>query len=310
MIKELEVCRVCNAKISALNHFYRTHHITLADYCTKHFNRRDLLDNSPIPFKTPEQYFSVQFLNKNNLKKYLKSLDKESAAKFCKQMIINRKAEKNLIFAPLQVELASLPCFPPVSYLSSLFDYYEFCNSIGLDNRAKPHSNFSLNFDANKLNNSHIVVDSRESQPIKFDVEYRIEKLDVGDYMFSGNPNLVFDRKSLADFIGTLTQGLERFTKELERADKAGIYLVMIIENTLQDALSFNHLPWMKRVKTKATPDFIFHNLRSLIQQFPKFQPLFVDGRDQVREYMMKGFLSGDDFCNYDLQLLYQLKSI
>ena len=308
MINDLATCKICNEPVSALTHFYRKHDLKLEDYCLQYFDRRDLLDGSVIPFKSPEQYFSVQFLNKNNLKKYLKGLPKEKAAGFCKEMIIKRKAGKNLIYTPLQVELASLPCFPPVHYLSGLFDYYGFCKEIGLNKRVLPHNNFS--FDSYKPENHHIVIDSRESQPIKFDIEYRIDKLNVGDYMFSGNPNLIFDRKSLPDFVGTMSQGLERFTKELERANNTGVYLVMIVENTLQEALTFNHLPWMKRVKTKATPDYIFHNLRELIQKFPRFQPLFVNGRTQVKEYMMKGFSSGDTFCNYDLQLLYQLKLI
>ncbi|MEK6885208.1 MAG: hypothetical protein AABY22_36590, partial [Nanoarchaeota archaeon] len=138
----------------------------------------------------------------------------------------------------------------------------------------------------------------------------RIDKLEFGDYWYSGNPNLYFERKSINDFLGTMSQGYDRFVKELERSRDAKAYLVMIIESKLSDVLSFNHLPWMKRVKTKATPEFIFHQLRDLIQSFPNFQPLFADGRKEAVDYMMKGFLSGDVFKQIDLQLAYQLKSI
>lgn len=307
MIKELEICRICNQPVNALNHFYRLHSIKLEDYCVKYFDRRDLLDNTPIIFKSVDQYFSVQFANKNNLKKYLKNLPKDIAADFCKKMLVDRKIEKNLIYTPLQVELFSLPCFPPVQYLLTLFDYYDYCKEIGLFNKVLPPNNIHLVLDDVKDN--CVIVDSRESHPLKFDIEYKVDKLDFGDYHFTGNPNLYFERKSLADFISTLSGGLERFTRELERADESGAYLVMIIENSIQEALTFNHLPWMKRVKTKATPEFIFHNLRELVQKFPKFQPLFVSGRQEVVGYMMKGFLSGDTFSQYDLQLLYTLKS-
>lgn len=307
MIKELEICKICNQLVIEPSHFYRNHHLKLENYCLQYFNRRDLLDNSSIPFKSPDSYFSCDFLNKNNLKKYLKELPKERAAEYCKSLLKRRKNQKNLIYTPSQVELISLPCFPPVHYLNTLFDYYGICQELGFVNKFKSISNdFKLDI-IKPPENSQIVIDSRESCPLKFDIPVKIESLNVGDYAFSHNPYIIFERKSLADLIGSLTQGLERLTKELERADKAGIYLIMIVENKIQDALSFNHLPWMKRVKTKATPEFIFYNIRELIQRFIKFQVIFCDGRKEVTEYIMKGFLSGDTFCNYDLQLLRQL---
>ena len=308
MIKELETCRICQQPIATLAHFYREHQLKLEDYCLKHFDRRDLLDNTPIPFKSADQYFTVSFSNKNNLKKYLKGLPRDLAANFCKKMLMDRKIEKGLVYSPLQIELLSLPCFPPVHYLLTLFDYYEYCSEIGLINKVNHHKNFNLQL--NSIGDNVIIIDSRESHPLKFDIEYKVDKLNFADYHFTGNPNLYFERKSLPDFISTLSGGLERFTRELERANESGAYLVMIIENSIQEALTFNHLPWMKRVKTKATPEFIFYNLKALIQKFPKFQPLFVSGRQQVVEYMMKGFLSGVTFSQYDLQLLYTLKSI
>ena len=305
-MEELTICKICGEKVNKLNHFYRFHELTLAEYCIKYFDRKDLYDNSPIPFKNPDQYFSVDFVNKNNLKKYL-SKSKDRAADYCKNLIRKRVLDKDLKYSPLQIELVSLPCFPPIHYLSTLFDYYGFCEEIGLINKVKPMPpNFSIPT-SEPLPESHILIDSRESQPLKFNIEYRVQKLKFGDYYFTGNPGLYFERKSINDFLGTMSQGYDRFVKELDRASAANAYLVMIIESKLSDVLSFNHLPWMKRVKTKASPEFIFHQLRSLIQQFPNFQPIFVEGRREAVEYMMKGFLSGDVFKQYDLQLLYQL---
>lgn len=311
MIKELEFCKICCKEVKALSHFYRNHGLTLEEYILKFFPKKDLSDGLPIIYKTPESYFSSDFNNKINLKRYLTNLPKESAADYCKNLIIKRKQDKDLKYTPLHVELASLPCFPPVHYLNSLFDYQLFCQEIGLINRTQRVilNGFSSVY-PDPLPNSYIIIDSRENQPLKFDIEYRVDKLDVGDYMFSDYPTLVFDRKSLPDFIGTMSQGFDRFIKELERAEKAGIYLIMLVENSFQAALHFNQLPWMKRVKTKASPEFIFHQLRSLIQQFSNFQPLFVENRKEAVDYMMKGFLSGGNFKYYDLQLAYQLKSI
>lgn len=308
MQEELRFCKICNQEISKLAHFYRNHDLKLEEYIVKYFPRTDLFDKSPIIYKTTEQYFSADFNNKNNLKQYLKNLSKIDATNYCKDLLRKRKIEKDLKYCPLQIELVSLPCFPPVNYLSTLFNYYEFCEEIGLINKVKSISDFNLQIE--DTGDNYIIIDSRENQPLKFDIECKVEKLEFGDYHFTGNSNLYFERKSLPDFCSTLSCGLERFIKELERARLANAYLIMIVESKLQDALSFNHLPWMKRVKTKATPEFLFHNLRELIQRFPNFQPLFVDGRPQVVEYMMKGFLSGNIFKQYDLGLLYQLKLI
>lgn len=309
MIKELQTCKICNQPVSELAHFWRVHQCKLENYCIQYFDKKDLLDGVPLPFKSVESYFISNFSNKNNLKKYLKNLPRDGAAEYCKNLLIRRKEQKELIYTPLQIELLSLPCFPPVHYLINLFDYYEFCVSIGLINKTRPVSDFSLNL-IDPPSDSYIIIDSRESNPLKFGLDIIIDKLNVGDYQFSHNPYLVFERKSINDFIGTMSQGYDRFIKELERANDAGIYLIMIIENKIQDVLSFNYLPWMKRVKTKTTPEFIFHKLRELIQRFPRFQPLFVNGRRQVVEYIMKGSLSGDTFCHYDLQLLYWLDMI
>ena len=309
-MKELEICRICNQPVTKLNHFYHQHSLTLEEYCTQQFNRRDILTNEPIVFKSPEQYFGSDFLNKNNLKKYLKNLPRDQAVSYCQNLLIKRKDEKQLIYSPLQVELRSLPCFPAVSYLDSIFDYHDFCHNIGLINRTKKiPADFGLEF-INFHSDSYITIDSRESNPLKFDFPIEISKLNVGDYAFSGNPGLVFERKSIADMIGTLSGGFDRFVKELERAEASGVYLVMIVENKFSEVMSFNHLPWMKRVKTKATPEFIFHQLRDLLQRFPRFQVLFVDGRKQVVEYIMKGFLSGDTFKEIDLQLAWDLDLI
>lgn len=303
----LEICKICNEPVLTLAHFWKKHKIKLESYILQYFPKYDLFDRSALLFKTSKQYFGCDFNNKNNLKTYLKQVSKENAIDYCKTLLIRRKEYKQLVYTPCQIELASLSCFPPVHYLLSLFDYYEFCNSIGLINKVSNINNFDLKL--NDFGNNEIIIDSRENNPLKFDFSSRISKLDFGDYFFTGN-NLYFERKSLPDFIGTLTSGLERFTKELERANKAGAYLIMIVENKLSDCLSFNHLPWMKRIKTKATPEYIFHNLRGLIQRFPRFQPLFVDGRKLVVEYIMKGSLSGETFCEFDLQLLYQLNLI
>src|SRR3990167_637746 len=99
-MKELEVCQICNEPVVKLNHFFHKHGFTLAEYCTQQFNRRDILTKEPIVFKTVDQYFSSDFLNKNNLKKYLKSLPRDQAIFYCQNLLIKRKEDKQLIYSP------------------------------------------------------------------------------------------------------------------------------------------------------------------------------------------------------------------
>lgn len=95
-----------------------------------------------------------------------------------------------------------------------------------------------------------IQIDSREkARAIKkiaqtFDKEginYFSSKLLVGDYMSLDNPRLIIDRKqNLQELCGNVCQQHERFKKELIRAKKAGIQLVILVEHgseikTLED---------------------------------------------------------------------------
>ena len=63
-------------------------------------------------------------------------------------------------------------------------------------------------------------------------ITYRVEKLDVGDYMLDGG-SLVIDRKSgLQELSTNLTNAADnaRFMREVRRAYHAGIKLVILIE--------------------------------------------------------------------------------
>lgn len=90
-----------------------------------------------------------------------------------------------------------------------------------------------------------LIVDSREhwTHPDSRDrhlkdyfdrhgILYRVEKLDVGDYMLDGG-SLVIDRKSGLDELSTnLTNAADsaRFMREVRRAYSSGIKLVILIE--------------------------------------------------------------------------------
>ena len=77
-----------------------------------------------------------------------------------------------------------------------------------------------------------------ERQLAKEGVKTITSKLYVGDYQSLDRPRLVVDRKkSLLELCSNVTQGHERFRKELLRAEDAGIKLVILCEEDGIDSL-------------------------------------------------------------------------
>ena len=79
-----------------------------------------------------------------------------------------------------------------------------------------------------------IKIDTREQQPYEFK-NSEIGTLSVGDYSICGLEDYVaIERKELNDLIGCLTNGRERFEKELYKA-RAFDYFALVIEVSLSD---------------------------------------------------------------------------
>ena len=121
--------------------------------------------------------------------------------------------------------------------------------------------------------------------------------------------NCYIERKGIGDFIGTLSGGYDRFTREIERAAEAEAQLIVLVEESLSNCMGFNYLPHVYK-KTKVTPDYIFHNVRKLIQTYPHIQFLFVKGRVEASETIKKIFTCDCAYKKIDLQLAYDTKML
>lgn len=64
-------------------------------------------------------------------------------------------------------------------------------------------------------------------------IEYKIQKLDTGDYMLEGSPGLTIDRKrNLGELCGNLfSRDRGRFWREIRRAQETGIKMIVLIEH-------------------------------------------------------------------------------
>lgn len=278
-------------------------------YYHTYFPRKDLLTGEPINFKSKDQYFSHDFNDKNNMKKWLKDQPIEKAKEYCKELLIKRKKEKNLTYSPSQVELRTIMSPSAIFYNKIFEDYYDLCSNIGLENKFIHPKNISNQF-KNKLNlKDTIYVDTREQNWLKFETPFEIKTLPYGDYTCNNdNCNCYIERKSLSDFISTLSvKNFDRFKNEIEKAYLNNSYLVVVVEEKLANALSFQYLPHISK-KIKATPEYIFHNVRELLQTYNNLQFLFVDGRNEMKRMIETIFASKCFYKKVDLQLAYDMK--
>tara|TARA_Y100000310_G_scaffold327947_1_gene395167 strand:+ start:1892 stop:2851 length:960 start_codon:yes stop_codon:yes gene_type:complete len=313
--KENEViCKACGKEFKTdrqLHAHIKVHDLRVVGYYQKYYPRYDLYKEEIIKYKTKEQYFSTDFNSRTNLRLWLKARNPEEAVSYCKDLLLKRKEKKNLIYTPSQVELRSI-LSPPIQYLHEIFkNYYSYCEKIGFKNKYQFPTEMIEGKEYEKPQYS-IHVDTREQLPLKWD-NYPTQSmtLSVGDYTFSEPKltcNCYIERKSLADFISTLSvRNFERFEKEIIRAKEMEANLIVLVEDSLSNAMNFKYLPYISK-KIKVTPEYIFHNVRQLIQKYPHVQFLFVKGRKESKRVIKKIFFSGCLHKSIDLQLTYDLK--
>ena len=312
------ICKIDNTEFSTekeLHKHLRSHKMRIVEYYQTYYPRYDKHTGDIIKFKNKEQYLNTDFNSRTNLRMWLKSIPEDEAKEYCKNLLIARKNKKNLEFAPTQVELRSIMS-PPIQYYDQLFgDYATLCEEIGLQAKYEKLEGEILVGSEYDSNDYTIYVDTREQRPLKFKRPIEIKTLKFGDYAFSdegASCNCYVERKSLVDLIGTLSGGYDRFCKEIERSIEAEARMVVVVEAKFTDALSFNYLrksggrgPVYSKVK--ATPEFIFHRLRNLMQEYPTVQFLFVGGRKESARVVEKIFTSECLYKKIDLQLAYDL---
>ena len=83
-----------------------------------------------------------------------------------------------------------------------------------------------------------IAIDSREQQPFHFPEDACSvvrATLPTGDYAVAGDYGFAIERKSMTDFLGTVSTGWARFRREIARARKAGFTLPVIVEGSLTE---------------------------------------------------------------------------
>lgn len=300
-------CLECNKDFkndAGLHKHLKTHKLPLAAYYQKHFPRYDKFDKMIIRFKNKEYYFNTDFNTKANLKSWLDIVPKDEARAYLLEYLTTRKKRKKLIYAPSQVELRSLPV-PGMKYFNDLFgSYYQLCDSLGLKLK---YTKFNFYLPPRNISKSKIIVDTREQKPLEFNLKTKEEGLKFGDYKLDNDNftcNCCIERKSLADFYGTMTSGFDRFKREVFRAQEAGYNLIVVVESSFESVSKFTSLPQVYG-RVHISPEYVWHGMREIIQEFPNVQFLFVKDRDESVRVIEKIFASNCEYKEVDLQFAY-----
>ncbi len=300
------ICKICNKTVESESHFYKNHKITAAKYWQSYFPRYDLFDKSLIQYKNKEFYFNSDFNSKVNLKKWLDIAHPSEIKNYFTNYFKTRIQKKGLVFAPSQVELKSLPV-PGIKYLTQLFgDYNNFCASLGLKVRFK-NSKFDKKQFAD-VENKFIFKDSREQLGLDFNNRVRTKGLKFGDYSMKGC-SVVVERKSMADFWGTLTGGYERFCREIDRAKEADSYLITVIEEPFSEVYAYP-FRYQVRGKIKISAEVPLHNMRNIMQRYDNAQFLFVRNREEASRIIEVIFAACEQCKEIDLQLIHDLGNL
>lgn len=296
-------CQICKEEFRELKllhfHLVRSHKFTLEKYYYKYYPRYDLYDKQLIKFKNLDFYQSSLFNNRTNLIKYFKNHpnDVDTLVKSIKL----RADIKDLKLAPDTVSARTSILPTPIFLKSINQDYNSICQRAGLKTRFDYKQ--ELEFENIKLD---IIRDSREQFPLILnDCNVIISALNVGDYTCKNLYKKIYaERKSMNDLIGSISGGYERIIREFERAAEMGFYLVILIEEDLNNLINFD-LTKSEYSKVKATSSFICSRIRDLINQFSNIQFLFVKNREEASRILVKIFSIKNNINTVDLQFGY-----
>ena len=180
------ICKVDGKEFKdekSLHFALRGYGLNKEKYYHTYYPKKDLLTGETINFKTKDQYLNSDFNDKNNMKKWLKEQSLEKAQEYCKNLLIKRKKDKNLIYSPTQIELRTIMS-PSIIFYNKIFnDYYDICSSIGLENKVIHPNNITSQFKNKLATKDTIYVDTREQSWLKFDTPFSISFLNLSKFL-------------------------------------------------------------------------------------------------------------------------------
>jgi hypothetical protein len=296
-------CMECGKSFDSrrsLHAHIKIHELTLGDYYVKYFPKFDLLTGDPIPFKDYASYMSTDFRHKKNMYKWLASVPKEEADYYCRNKFRKHMEDRQYKFAPSHLYFLTHPSLPKIGFFNQAWLDEDFA-SAGCKKVFTGKIDDCPDFE-NVPKEMEIAQDTREQNPLAFPNNRSFSlKLDFGDYTAMGEDYayVFVDRKSEDDFKGTMSQGFDRFCRELDRAREFQSYVFVVIESNFKKIYQNNSLPFKK----KSNLTYVWKNMREIIVGYSDVcQFVFTGSRENsslVIPYLLK---HGQEFRSVDLQ--------
>jgi len=294
-------CKICNQSFNNDRSFHahlKKHNLYQAEYYCTHYPRYSLYYHQKIPFKNKQQYFETEFIDYNEFIKWESVNNPEVVKNKCLEILKKRVDEKQYHFAPFHNELTTLN-MPSLNIYKKYFSSYTSACKL-LNIQPLFNKNLPEDFKTTDISDLPILVDTREQDPLSFK-NVKIEKIFVGDYLIADKKyftNTFVDRKSEGDFLGTMTSGIERFGRELQKAVELDCYLFVVIESSIS-----NIIINQKKYSRKTNLEYVFHNMRNLCHKYPRrIQFIFSGSRNKSLEIIPKLLYHGKSLWQVDIQ--------
>lgn len=297
------ICQECKENFGGerqLHAHIKKHDISVGEYYEKHFPRFNKATGEPIAYKSKEQYFSQDFSNSRQLHKWCREADEEDVKEYIIEKLKERVGKKGYKIAPSYLDLVVSKMPKTLVYERVFGSYEKACETIGLE--VKLCGKLPLDFWEQNLDHleKEVIIDTREQTPIEYNGAIS-SKLDIGDYCLIGDyySKTFVDRKSISDFKSTMSQGYERFLREIERAREFGAFLWVVVEGSLSQVYAENNF----RNKHKANLEFVFHRMKTImIENHDVCQFVFADSREDAKDLILRLLYSGNKVWNVDMQ--------
>lgn len=295
-------CMVCREEFETekgLHVHLKKHKLDLATYYTSFFPRKNMLTGEPLPFKNKKDYFNNDFINRSQMLKWCNSANEDEVTRYCLEKLKKRIKDKQLSFGPnyLELKISQMPDID--TYKKCFSSYSEACKKVGTQPLfSKPIDPDFFKGDE-EFEDLNIFIDTREQKPLVFNKSEDL-KLDFGDYTVGGDDyNYTYvDRKAEQDFKGTLSGGIDRFRRELQRVKDFDSYLFIVVESDLNKIYKNNMFG-----PHKSNLNFVYHNMRVLTHEFNGHcQFIFTGNRAESQSVIPKILTLGKKLWEVDLQ--------
>jgi hypothetical protein len=299
-------CKECGTTFESDKSFHghlKKHKLLKSDYYEKHYPKVCLHTGKKIQWKESDDlqsYLSRDFFDRTALNLYFDDdvFDAEKKREVLLKYLDNSYTRHDVV--PSQSELVSLPSSPNILHYQKFFDFDKLLTDKQYKSRFCYSCDYSkpLVLDHISPESFCISVDTREQQPYRF-YKSVSQKLNYGDYCLSGqNYNKIhIERKSIADFGGTLVGGNERFRRELDKVKADGAYLIILVEFNLHDLHKHKFFGY-------ANAMMIAHAMRNIYRDYSDIcQFAFGNNRESCVKYVVEFLLFGQALRALDCQL-------